>query len=92
MPSLDPSDVPTTMTRSSREVRPIKWMNLLAIDSSLAPVPTMYKHAMQDPLWHAAMMDEYQALIDNNTWSLVPCPLRANVVTGKWIFWAKVPL
>jgi hypothetical protein len=43
---------------------------------------------MQDPLWHAAMMDEYQALL-NNTWSLVHHPLHANVVTGKWIFQQK---
>jgi hypothetical protein len=50
VPSSDPSNVPTMMTRSSREVHPIKWMNLSAIDSSLAPVPTTYKHAMQDPL------------------------------------------
>jgi hypothetical protein len=32
------------------------------------------------------MADEHQALVDNGTWSLVPRPPRANVVTGKWIF------
>ena len=32
------------------------------------------------------MADEHQALIDNKTWSLVPRPPRANVVTGKWIY------
>jgi len=32
------------------------------------------------------MMDEYQALVDNNTWQLVPRPPGANIVTGKWIF------
>jgi hypothetical protein len=32
------------------------------------------------------MVDEYQALLDNNTWSLVPRPHGANVVTGKWVF------
>jgi len=31
-------------------------------------------------------MDEYQALVDNNTWQLVPRPPGANIVTGKWIF------
>ena len=35
------------------------------------------------------MADEYKALIDNNTWRLVPRPLGANVVTGKWIFTHK---
>ena len=32
------------------------------------------------------MVDEYQALIDNDTWRLVPRPPNANVVTGKWIY------
>ena len=32
------------------------------------------------------MAEEYKALIDNRTWRLVPRPLGANMVTGKWIF------
>ncbi|XP_021317764.1 uncharacterized protein LOC110435969 [Sorghum bicolor] len=32
------------------------------------------------------MAEEFQALVDNNTWRLVPRPPRANIVTGKWIF------
>jgi hypothetical protein len=32
------------------------------------------------------MEEEYDALITNNTWDLVPRPVGSNVVTGKWIF------
>jgi hypothetical protein len=32
------------------------------------------------------MADEYQALLDNNAWRLVPRPPSANIVTGKWLF------
>jgi hypothetical protein len=32
------------------------------------------------------MTDEYSALMQNRTWTLVPCPAGANVVSGKWIF------
>jgi len=32
------------------------------------------------------MADEFQALLANDTWRLVPRPLGANIVTGKWIF------
>jgi hypothetical protein len=54
--------------------------------SSPSPVPTNYRSALADANWRTAMMDEYQALVDNNTWQLVPRPPGANVVTGKWIF------
>jgi hypothetical protein len=36
------------------------------------------------------MLDEFNTLLQNNTWSLIPCPAGANVVTGKWIFWHKL--
>ena len=32
------------------------------------------------------MVDEFQGLIDNDIGQLVSRPLRANVVTGKWLF------
>ena len=32
------------------------------------------------------MQDEYDALLSNGTWQLVPRPSHANVITGKWIF------
>jgi hypothetical protein len=35
------------------------------------------------------MRDEFQALIDNQTWQLVPRPPGANVDSGKWVFRQK---
>ena len=32
------------------------------------------------------MAEEYQALIDNNTWRVDPKPPSPNIVTGKWIY------
>jgi hypothetical protein len=32
------------------------------------------------------MQDKYDALVNNGTWSLVPHPPHANVVSGKWIY------
>jgi hypothetical protein len=32
------------------------------------------------------MLDEFNALIQNATWSLVPCLAGVNVVSGKWIY------
>ncbi|XP_071680245.1 uncharacterized protein [Lolium perenne] len=82
VPSMPPAVV---TTRSGRPVRPRERLNLCASDS-VDKVPTTARQALQDPLWRAAMAAEHKALIDNGTWSLVPRPPRANVVTGKWIF------
>jgi hypothetical protein len=32
------------------------------------------------------MEEEYDALITNNTWDLVPRLVGSNIITGKWIF------
>ncbi|KAK1684062.1 hypothetical protein QYE76_044910 [Lolium multiflorum] len=74
------------MTRTGRVIRPPPRLNLSAVVSTVPPAPATFRQAMQDPLWRAAMTDEHQALIDNKTWSLVPRPPHANVVTGKWIY------
>jgi hypothetical protein len=35
-------------------------------------------------------MEEYEALLSNSTWDLVPRPPGANVITDKWIFKHKL--
>ena len=32
------------------------------------------------------MTEEYDAILQNRTWTLVPRPVGANIVSGKWIF------
>jgi hypothetical protein len=58
----------------------------LSSSTTISPLPATYKSALKDPNWHNAMLDEYNALIRNDTWFLVPRPAGVNVVTGKWIF------
>lgn len=62
----------------------------LSTSTDISPVPTSYKSALKDPHWSRAMIDEYNALMHNNTWSLVPCPAGTNVVIEKWIFRHKL--
>ena len=60
----------------------------LNLHASLSPssLPKSYKSALLDPNWAAAMKDEYDALLQNNTWQLVPRPSNTNIVSGKWVF------
>jgi histone deacetylase 1/2 len=51
--------------------------------------PCSHRLALADPLWRQAMEEEYAALQQNNTWSLVPKPAGTNIVGSKWIFKLK---
>ncbi|PRQ49673.1 putative RNA-directed DNA polymerase [Rosa chinensis] len=51
--------------------------------------PTCYSQASKKAEWHAAMVDEINALMKNNTWSLVPSSLTQNIVGCKWVFKVK---
>ncbi|GJV87398.1 ribonuclease H-like domain-containing protein [Tanacetum coccineum] len=46
----------------------------------------LHLHALRDPNWHKAMVDEYNALISNGTWALVPRPANVNIVRSMWFF------
>ncbi|GKA17080.1 ribonuclease H-like domain-containing protein [Tanacetum coccineum] len=47
-------------------------------------------HALRDSNLKEAMLDEYNALITNGTWVLVPRPANVNVVRSMWIFKHKI--
>ncbi|KAL5804239.1 hypothetical protein ACOSQ3_031039 [Xanthoceras sorbifolium] len=51
--------------------------------------PRSVKAAIQHSHWLAAMKVEYNALLQNRTWSLVPCNPSMRVVGNKWIFRIK---
>lgn len=50
---------------------------------------TCYTQAMKHPKWHTAITAEYNALIKNGTWRLVPPYKASNTVGCKWVFKMK---
>jgi hypothetical protein len=64
---------------------PKKHFNLSATQT-ISHIPHNYRSALKDPNWANAMREEFNALMNQNTWTLVPCPVGVNVVTGKWLF------
>ena len=51
-----------------------------------SPLPKNPVSTLKDPNWKMAMDDEYNALIKNKTWDLVPRPPDVNVIRSMWIF------
>nr|GEY11682.1 hypothetical protein [Tanacetum cinerariifolium] len=54
--------------------------------SPILPLLKSYTHAFNDPYWYRVMLDEYNALIKNKTWILVPRPHNVNIVRCLWLF------
>nr|GEV55975.1 ribonuclease H-like domain-containing protein [Tanacetum cinerariifolium] len=68
-------------------LKPLARMNFHA--TTTAPISHSHLHALRDPNWHKAMVDEYNGLISNKTWALVPRPANINIVRSMWLFKQK---
>ena len=78
-------------TRAKNNIhKPIHKLNLSTILSTNSNVePTTSAQALKHPHWRQAMSDEFNALIRNGTWTLIPSTPCQNVVGCKWIFRTK---
>ncbi|KAJ9558499.1 hypothetical protein OSB04_013113 [Centaurea solstitialis] len=71
-----------------------KYFNSTFVNTStLYPIPTTlepttYTQAMKIPDWRKAMDSEFNALITNDTWELVP-PSSYTPISCKWLFRVK---
>jgi histone deacetylase 1/2 len=54
-----------------------------------SPLPRNPLAALRDPNWKLAMDDEFNALIKNKTWDLIPRPTDVNIIRSMWIFTHK---
>jgi hypothetical protein len=86
VPVTPPENPHRMITRGKTDFRVVPdRLVLTATASSLtpSPIPSSAHAVLADPHWHAAMEEEYEAMISNGTWELVPRPHASNVVTGK---------
>ena len=58
-------------------------------ETSLHHEPTYFTTASKSPQWRKAMNIEFDALLKNQTWTLVPLHSNQNVVGCKWVFRIK---
>jgi transposase InsO family protein len=60
--------------------------------SSALYEPKSYQEALSCPdasLWERACQDEYQSLMENETWELVPLPPDRKAIGSRWVFTIK---
>ena len=53
------------------------------------PEPTCFTMAVKSREWRHAMNLEFDALLRNQTWTLVPSHPSQNLIGCKWVFWVK---
>lgn len=63
----------------------------LTSSSSLSTnsIPTCFSQAIKVDTWRQAMIEEYNALVHNHTWTLVPSLSQHKPVGCKWVFKIK---
>nr|GEY09674.1 ribonuclease H-like domain-containing protein [Tanacetum cinerariifolium] len=73
------------VTRSqSGIVKPLELF--LLHTASISPILKTPFVDLQNSHWRQAMLDEYNALIKNGTWILVPNSAGVNMVHSMWLF------
>ena len=83
--TLPSTSVHPMQTRSKSGIfKPKVLTAMLHCEPSTVPL------ALADPRWKEAMETEYQALLKNNTWELVPPGDAHHIIRSKWVFRAKL--
>ena len=48
--------------------------------------PYSFQEAVQQPTWVDAMVEEYDSIVKNSAWQIVPRPVEKSVVGSRWIY------
>jgi hypothetical protein len=48
--------------------------------------PSSFEEVVGQQVWRDAMMEEYQSIMKNDVWEIVPRPEGKLVVNSKWIY------
>ena len=51
--------------------------------------PTCFEEETKQKEWVDSLVEEYQSIIKNDVWEIVPRPKDKSVVSSKWIFKTK---
>jgi hypothetical protein len=70
--------------------KPKAFSNYMALMCDiLEKKPTCFEEAIQKKEWVDAMTEEYQSIMKNDVWEIVPRPKSKDVVSSKWLYKIK---
>jgi hypothetical protein len=82
------SKIPRRSGRESK--RPDRFSSYTALMSKLIDVePATFEEAISQQVWKDAMVEEYDSIMKNDVWDVVPRPEGKPVVSSKWIYKIK---
>ena len=84
--AASPVPSPPMRTRAQHDIHKPKSIFDLSVTTSVSPIPKSPISALHDKNWKQAMTDEFDALIKNKTWFLVPRPPNVNITRCIWLF------
>lgn len=75
----------TTSQRRQRQ-SPDQFTRYMALMSKcIMTDPSSFEEAVEDPAWVDAMVEEYDSIVRNSAWEIVPRPEGKSVVGSRWI-------
>nr|GEW95713.1 hypothetical protein [Tanacetum cinerariifolium]GEW97128.1 hypothetical protein [Tanacetum cinerariifolium] len=92
LPSPPPPPPPSSSTSQHLMVTRYKFRIIKANPkynfhvTTSSSIPKSPFHVLRDPNWKQAMCDEYKALINNETWVLVPRLTNVNIFRSMWLY------
>ena len=51
--------------------------------------PSSFQEVVYEPTWVDAVVEEYDSIVRNSAWEIVPRPVGKSVVDSKWIYKVK---
>ena len=77
---------PPTAQRRQRQ-SPDRYTGYMALMSKcVVTEPSSFEEAVEDPAWVDAMVEEYDSIVRNSAWEIVPRPEGKSVVGSRWIY------
>ncbi|KAG7559542.1 GAG-pre-integrase domain [Arabidopsis thaliana x Arabidopsis arenosa] len=86
-----PENIHKMKTRAKNNITKPKQKFSLTVTANhkRPPEPTTINQALKDKDWSKACSTEFDALMGNHTWDLVPPTAAQNIVGCKWVFTTK---